>query len=117
MKATKAAVPSPTPERFESDDEGQRPPLAGADAGVVTLRRQPGEAEDRYQLHHAEQPQRAVDADPHHPQAAEQAADHRRPQPGILGDQADVGLGEAHVEVERRGQRGAHAVAELVEER
>jgi hypothetical protein len=67
-------------------------------------------------LHDAEQPQRPVDAQPDHPQAAEQGADHRRPQPGMLGDQADVGLGEAHVEVERRGQRGAQAVAELVEE-
>ena len=39
-----------------------------------------------------------------------------RPQPGVLGDDADVGLGEAHVEVERRRERRRHAVAELVEE-
>ena len=34
----------------------------------------------------------------------------------MLGDQADVGLGEAHVEVEGGGQRRAQAVAKLVQE-
>ena len=77
---------------------------------------QPGETEDRQHLHHAEQPQRAVDADLHHPQPAQHAADHRRPQPRILGDQADIGLAKAHVQIKRRGQRRAHAVAQLVEQ-
>ena len=36
--------------------------------------------------------------------------------PAFLAIDADVRLGEAQVEVERRGQRGRHAVAELVEE-
>ena len=51
-----------------------------------------------------------------HPQPAQHAADDARPQPRVLGDDADLRLGEAHVEIERRRQRGGHAVAQLVEE-
>ncbi len=51
----------------------------------------------------------------HHPQAAQHAAGDAGPKARILRDDADLGLGEAEVEVERRGERRRHAVAELVE--
>ena len=78
--------------------------------------REPREAEDRYDLHGAEQPQPAVDPDLEHPDPAQQPAEHARPQAGVLGDQPDIGKGEPHVEIERCRQRGGHRVAELVEE-
>ena len=100
----------PDAQRLERDD--RRPAPAGSGAPRV---REPREAQDRHHLHDTEQPQPAVDADLHHPQPAQHAADHARPQARILRDDADVGLGEAHLEVERRGERRGHAVAQLVE--
>ena len=72
------------------------------------------EAQDAHHLHHAEQPQGAVDPQPNHQQAAQQAAENRRPQGRVLGHQADLGLAEAHVQVERRRQGGGHVVTDLV---
>lgn len=43
-------------EGLQTDHEGECDTFTGADAVVVSLRRQPGEAENRYQLHYAEQP-------------------------------------------------------------
>ena len=105
-----AAVPRPTPSASNAMTNAEQHAVRLVDV------REPREPEDRHQLHDAEQPQPAVDADLHHPQAAEQAADHARPQSGVLRDDADVGHREAHVEVERRRERRRHAVAELVEE-
>ena len=112
----KGRRPQADAKRLETDHERQRQPLRRTNLALRSQPSEPREAEDGDELHDAEQPQRAIDPETHHPQAAEQTASHRWPQSGVLGDQADIGLGEAHVEVERRRQRGAQGVAQLVEE-
>jgi hypothetical protein len=107
MKATKAAVPSPTP-------SASKPITSASDSrsprrSRLVRTRQASQAKPKIDTSCTTPNSHSARLMPslHHPQAAEQAADHRRPQSGVLGDQADVGLGEAHVEVEGRRQRGA----------
>ena len=102
-------------QRFETDYDSELGELHGGNFGVMSHRCQPGKTEDSDHLHHAEQPQRAVDADFYHPQPTEQTADDGRPQPGIFGDQSDLSLAESHIHIERCGKRGAHAIAQFVE--
>ena len=66
-------------------------------------------------MHRAKKPQRPVDADSQHPQAAEQTSGDARPQACILGDQPNLRFGKSHVEIERCRQRGGHAGAEVVQ--
>src|SRR5207247_380926 len=97
-------------QRLEGDHDRQQNAIGFVHIG------KPREPEDRYDLYHAEEPKPAIDADLEHPEAAEQAANHARPQSRVLGDEPDRGQGKPHVEVERRRERGRHRVAEFVEE-
>ena len=67
-------------------------------------------------MYQAEQPQRFVDAQLQHPDAADDAENNGGPQTGVFGNQADIGLAVAHIQVKRGGQGGGHAVAEFVKE-
>ena len=78
MNAVNAAVPRPTPSASKAMTTGEQQPVRLVHVG------EPREAEDRDDLHHAEQPQAAIDADPQHPDAAEQPADTLAHSPAFL---------------------------------
>ena len=82
MNATKAAVPNPR-QVLEAHHPKQH--------GGITPPALSSASQDADDLHHPEQPQRAIDANPDHDDAAYGAAEHAGPQAGHLGDGAHLG--------------------------